>query len=145
MREQGKFMTSAFYDDAMAADLMYFDKGIHIVCGTVGSLSDDVFSGKIDVPFVLRSNVGDLAVGGLKVKTNNLTKKYIVSAVLSQIQKNHDNGKNSTLNPVFTDPDGRNFLVLTAVKTEDCGGLKPLKNAESFVVDWVSGYPGIYL
>lgn len=145
MGKASSFMTDAFSEDSTAADLMYLDKGIHIVYGTVGSLASDVFRGKYKVPFVFRSEKGDLAVGGLKVKSGKMAKDYIVSAVLAQVDKVHKSGKKCTLNPIFCDPDGRNFLVLTVVEADKCKNLTPLGDVETFVRDWVQGYPGVYL
>ena len=141
----GRFITDAFCEDSVAADLLYLQNGIHIVYGTVGSLSNDVFEGKYTTPFVFRSAKGDMAVGGLRVKSGDMAKNYIVSAVLSQVEKNRKDGKRSLLNPVFADPDGRNFLVVTAVDPEEDPSLVPLEDIEEFVRDWVSGTPGDYL
>ena len=107
-----RFFTRAFRDKNADAVLIYFSAGIRIVTGTTETFIDKVLFVDFDCPFVLRTDPGELAVGGVLKSTQPIFKKYAVNAVLNCVKKNHDDDLRCSITPVHSGMNNQSLLLV---------------------------------
>lgn len=136
-----------FADKTTEAVLVCFANGMRIVNGTTEIFWDRIFTGKVEVPFVLETSAGDMAVGGVTEESHDLIKKYIVAQVMSRVKRNHEKGQQSSVVPVFSGVVPNSFLTVSAIEpiTELKDDLEDYAQLEVFLHDWIKGFPGMFV
>ena len=143
----GKFYIRGFSDMSTEAVLVCFDCGMRIINGTTEIFWDRLFTGEMNVPFVLETSDGDMAVGGVTNDSNALTKKYIIAQVMSRVKRNHEKGLQSSVVPVLSGVVPYSLLAVSAIVpvTDIRDDIEDYARLEVFLSDWIKGFPGMFV
>ena len=142
-----KYFLRGFADKKCEAVLVCFDRGIRIVNGTTEVFWDKIFSGELEVPFVLETTAGDMAAGGITDAAHDFIRRYIISQIMSRVKRNHEQGLQSSVVPVLAGVVPNSFLTVSAIEpmTELKDDLEDYAQLEVFLNDWIHGFPGMFV
>lgn len=142
-----KYYVRGFADKSIEAVLVCFANGMRIVNGTTEVFWDRIFTGEVEVPFVLETSAGDMAAGGVTDTTNEFVKKYVIGQIMSRVKRNHEKGLQSSVVPVFSGVVPNSFLTVSAIEpmTELKDDLEDYALLEVFLDNWIKGFPGMFV
>lgn len=145
MRE--KYYLRGFADKKAEAVLVCFDRGMRIINGTTEVFWERIFSGEVEIPFVLETADGDMAAGGLTTAAHAYIRSYIIGQIMSRVKRNHEKGLQSSVVPVFSGVVPNSFLTVSAIEplTEPKTDIEDYAQLEVFLDDWVKGFPGMFV
>lgn len=144
---QNECYLSGFAHDETKATLVYFRYGIRIVYGTVGDFWKDIISAKIVAPFVLETDDGDIAAGGIFCTSREWVRQYVIDTIVSGVIRNQEKGMQSSVVPVLSGGSPNKLLTVSAIpsSTERRNSLDDYAKLEVFLGEWLDGYPGMFV
>ena len=142
-----KYFLRGFADKKSEAVLVCFSYGMRIINGTTEVFWDKIFTGEVEIPFVLETADGDMAAGGLTDASREPVRRYIIGQIMSRVKRNHEKGLQSSIVPVFSGVVQNSFLTVSAIEpmTELKDDLEDYAQLEVFLDDWVHGFPGMFV
>lgn len=142
-----RYYLRGFADKSAQAVLVYFAKGIRIVDGTTQVFWDKIFTGELEVPFVLETKDGDMAAGGVTENSPDFVKRYVIGQIMSRVKRNHEQGLQSSVVPVIAGVVPNSFLTVSAIlpMTELKDNLEDYAHLEVFLDEWIKGFPGMFV
>lgn len=142
-----KYFLRGFADKKAEAVLVCFDCGIRIINGTTEVFWDKLFSGEVAVPFVLETKDGDMVAGGITSAAHTYIQRYVIAQIMSRVKRNHENGLQSSVVPVFAGVVPTSLLTVSAIEplTELKTDMEDYAQLEVFLDNWIKGFPGMFV
>lgn len=129
------------------AVFVVFYCGLRVVTGTVGTFIGEILDNKMTLPFVLEADSGCLAAGGVTSESPEFVKGYIRYNIISCARRNHNKGLQNSIVPIVAGSIPQSLMTICPIPpvTEVKNEPEDYEQLETFVDDWMRGYPGMFV